>query len=187
MSAERTLGRNIRVRAVDDTSAVLLGVIRTIRSVGREVSFLSRLMKVLADDEIMAGVAAGDFAAMAQLIVPVIGVVTAGLSIIAGARITQQRAALPVGQTSPGQFRAVQATGAAVVHEGEIIGRPALPSTPAAITPPSPSTNPAPSAGEGGFVFNFFDSNMSTKTDILEAANTLYSEFYTQVTRFKSS
>jgi hypothetical protein len=164
----------------------MLGVVRTLRSIGREITFLSRLMKILANDEIMAAVAAGDLGAMMQLMVPVIGVVTAGISIIAGARITAARAAIPVGQTSPGQFRGVQATGAAVVHAGEIIGRPALPTQPATVTAPGIAT-PVPSGMPMGFNFNFFDSNMSTKADMLDAANTLFADFYTKLTTYTAS
>ena len=187
MSSDRTLNRNIRVRSVDDTTSVMLGVIRTLRSVGREIGMLSRLMKILANDEIMAAVAAGDFAAMAQLAVPVIGVITAGISIVAGAQITASRAALPVGQTAPGQFRSITGTGAMIVDAGEIIGRPALPTTPAAITPPSAPGSVIPGTVPSGFVFNFNDSNMSTKADMLEAANTLFQSFYTQLTTYKAS
>jgi hypothetical protein len=144
-------------------------------------------MQVLANDEIMAAVAAGDFAAMAQLAIPVIGVITAGISIVAGAQITASRAAMPVGQTAPGQFRSITGTGAMIVDAGEIIGRPQLPTTPAAITPPSVPGSLIPGTLPSGFTFNFPNATLSTRADVLAVAQQLYTAMYTAQATYKPS
>ena len=185
--SDRTFSRTLRVRSIDDTTAVLLGVMRTLRSLGMELRAASMLMEDLADAELMARAAAGDFTAQAQLAFHALRVVTAGMGIFAGAQITAQRAALPVGQTTPGMFRGVQSTGAAIVHEGEVIGRPVLPSQPARITTPAGSSAGLPGAAGGGFSFNFYDSNLRYVDDAHELARVVFTDFYTDLTTFKSS
>jgi hypothetical protein len=186
--SDRAINRTVNVRTRDDTTAILLGVRRTISAFRMEIIQLSRFLKILANDEIMAGVAAGDMGSMMQLAIPGIGMMLAGISMVAGARITQQRAAIPVGQTTPGMFRGVQSTGTAIVHQGEIIGRPRMPSGPAGITSPSPQSSQGLTSGlPASVLINFNDAHLNDERDVQDIVNELGTTIYEQIARVKAS
>ena len=187
--SDKSFNRTIRVRSTDDTTAVLLGVTRTMRAFRMEMIQLNRVLDVLADEEVMAGVAAGDMAAMMQLAIPVVGVIAAGISMAAGARITAARASIPVGQTAPGQVRGITESGIMHVDAGEIIGRPNVAASPTAgITAPQNTVGAMGGRDSpGSFQFNFFDSKMSYKADVQDVVNQMYDMWYQQITRYKSS
>ena len=90
----------------------------------REITALRIMLRLLADDEIMAAIAAGDLAAMLQMAIPIIGIAAGLITMAVGARLTATRAAIPIGQTLPGQTRMLNETGVFMGHKGETIGRP---------------------------------------------------------------
>lgn len=86
-------------------------------------------MRALESAEYDAATGAMTLGSAMNLMVPVLGMIAAGISILAGISITQHRAAIPVAQTSPGQWRQVQGQGAVpiIAHGDELIGRPPFP------------------------------------------------------------
>jgi hypothetical protein len=151
--------RIVRVRAVDDTTPILLGITRTMGGMRREISALRMMLKLLADDEFMAALAAGDLAAMLQMAIPIIGIAAGFISILAGAEITAHRAAIPIGQTLPGQYREMTAGGPIMAHKGEIISRP---------------MEGGGAGGEGGFNVNIASLNMRPDGESPEAIGRLF-------------
>lgn len=83
-------------------------------------------MRALESAEYDAATGAITLGSAMNIAMGAFGVIAAGISILAGISITQHKAAIPVAQTSPGQWRQVQGQGAVpiIAHEGEIIGRP---------------------------------------------------------------
>jgi hypothetical protein len=124
MSSNKSTTRTITIKGVDDTTAVLLGVARTIRSVRMEIHFAEMAMRALDAAEEAAAADALTLGVALSVALPVLGMVAAAIGILAGIEITRSRAAIPVGQTMPGQFRMVQANGPVNLDKGEIISRP---------------------------------------------------------------
>lgn len=116
--------KTVRIVAKDETTSIMLGISRTMGGMRREISALRMMLRLLADDEFMAALAAGELGEMLQIAIPIIGIAAGLISMLVGMRITATRAAIPIGQTLPGQIRSIGATGPIMAHAGEIIGRP---------------------------------------------------------------
>lgn len=109
--------RTINIKTVDDTTAVMLGVMRTIRSVRTEIRMTEMFMRALEAAEIAASEGALTLGVAMQMIVPILGMVAAAIGILAGISITERRAAIPVAQGGG----LVTSTGIAVIEEDERI------------------------------------------------------------------
>jgi len=124
LSSNKSTTRTVIIKGVDDTTAVLLGVARTIRSVRMEIHFAEMAMIALQNAEEAAAAGALTLGVALSVALPVLGMAAAAIGILAGIEITQSRSAIAVAQTMPGQFRVVQSTGPAILHGGEIVSRP---------------------------------------------------------------
>ena len=119
MSAQTT--RTINLNAVDKSTATWMGMVRMMRAVGQEIRVLTMLMTALSVAEDEATFGAGTLSRIFRL--GLLGV-AGGLSVYTAAQITQQGNIVPVGQTMPGQFRNIVASGRAWVDKGETIFTP---------------------------------------------------------------
>ena len=139
----------MRIRAIDETSPVLIGISRTMGGMRREITALRAMLKLLAADEMIGAETAELFGDALAYAIPVIGLAAGLISMAIGMTITSRRAAIPIGQTAPGQARALAASGPIFAHAGEVIGRPMPFPTREVITErPVLSKAPAPGAAE---------------------------------------
>lgn len=113
--------RTINIQAVDKSTGTMMGMVRMMRAVGQEIRVLTMLMTALSVAEDEATFGAGTLSRIFRL--GLLGV-AGGLSVYTAAQITQQGTTVPVGQTMPGQYRNIVASGRAWVDKGETIFTP---------------------------------------------------------------
>jgi hypothetical protein len=137
MSAKTSI-RTVHIKIKDEFTPYLLAITREMRSTSREIHFLEMAYYALANAEAAAEAEELGLIEVAQLAIPIIGVLAEGMSKFAAANLIRQRGAgiIPVGQTAPGQVRTLMSSGPIWGHAGEQIGR---------ISAPMPA-----GAGEGG-------------------------------------
>ena len=125
--SSKTYERVVRVKAIDDTTPVLMGVRRIFSSTRMEMRSLSMEFAFLAEQEIISAEAAELLGTALQAMIPIVGIIGAALGIVTAIQLTQKRSIIPVGQTGAGQFREITSTGPLLAHAGEFIGRPTPP------------------------------------------------------------
>jgi hypothetical protein len=163
--SEKTTTRNINIKATDSSSNTMLGMIKTMRQVASEIRVLITLMQMLAAAEDLTAVGALKWVRMGLM------AVTGAMAIATTAQMTAGGSQIvPMYQTMPGEFKTIRATGPAIVHKGELIGRP---------------QNSTQGGGIGGVTINMNDVALNTKRDLHEMIEDLGTEVYYTTRRYK--
>ena len=125
---------DVRIRG--SAAAEMLSVARVATSLAREINMLRLAYIALADSELLAKAAAGDFTAIATLAIRTLGIFGGGARVGAAVGLAAGGGVgiIPVGQTRVGEMRTLTSSGPVWGHVGESMGR---------LTPPKPT-------GEGG-------------------------------------
>lgn len=114
---------NVRIR--DDSVSKTLAIARVMTSLAREIHMVQLAYEALADSELLAEAAGGNFVAMATLAIRALGVIGGAARVgAAGALMGGGGAGIvPVGQTRPGEARTLMSSGPVWGHAGETLGR----------------------------------------------------------------
>ena len=123
--SSKTAVRTVNVRIKDDTVSGLLATARVVTSLAREIHMLQLAYKALADSELMAKAAAGDFTAIATLEIRTLGIFGGGARVGAAIGLAGGGGVgiIPVGQTRGGEARMLTSSGPVWGHVGETLGR----------------------------------------------------------------
>lgn len=163
--SSKTAVRTVDVRIKDSSASGLMAIARMMTSLAREINMVRMAYEALADSELMAEAAGGDFVAMATLAIRALGVLGGAARVgAAGALLGGGGAGIvPVGQTRGGEVRQLAGSGPVWAHAGESLGR---------LGPPEKA-----GGGGGGFNMNIEHVTLAKDGDDPEA----FGRFYTHV------
>jgi hypothetical protein len=117
--------RTVNIKIKDDATAGLLAVARVMSGLRSTIHMVALAYKALADAELMAKVAQGDFVSVATVAFRLLGIFAAGTRTIGAGTLAMGGGGglIPVGQTRMGEARVLTSSGPVWGHAGETIGR----------------------------------------------------------------